>query len=70
MLPQIEAVLTRLDLVNASDTAAVKNFRDMLARTNLPKQIDELLAAKLPSDEVRAWLTEVSFVFEGVQHVG
>jgi hypothetical protein len=69
LLDRLEAVLTKLDLLDRSDPAASAAFAALLAKGRFVEQIDTALAAAVPSD-MRTWLLEARLILMGADHVG
>jgi len=70
LVETLEAVLTRLDMLVASDAVAAGSFRALLRQHNLPEQIDDVLTTTNESREVQAWLVEARLILTGAASVG
>ncbi len=70
LLEKLEVVLTRLDLLDADDPAAVQSFAALLGSSGLLAEIDRTLAAGKESARVRAWLLEARLIIMGADRVG
>lgn len=69
LVDRLEVVLTRLNLLNASDPSEVKAFAALVRRGGLVKEIDEILAGGRQRIDVRAWLLETRIILEGAENV-
>ncbi|MCD4824849.1 MAG: hypothetical protein K8S55_09580 [Phycisphaerae bacterium] len=68
VMDKVEAVLTKLVLLDARDVSAAVAFRRMVARSKLRGQIDVLAASPRSSEALRTWLTEVNLILAGVEN--
>ncbi len=58
----LEVLLTRLDLLDTGDAAAVGRFRKLIARAAATDRIKRAFFERAPGPEVSAWLMEVQLV--------
>lgn len=70
LLARLEAVLTRLDLLNPERPGAEEGFWKLLGRDDLQKQIDQALSAGGQSQDVRNWLFEAKLILSGETRAG
>jgi len=70
LLDRLEAILTRLDLMDAYEPRTVKAFSDMVRQGGFLRDIDQVLAAGPTSPEARAWLFEARLILMGAERVG
>ena len=59
---KIEVLLTRLDLLDVHDDAAVERFRALLKRADVAKEIEAAENAEGAGPAVDKWLLEITFV--------
>ncbi len=69
LFDRLEVLLTRLDMLDASDADAIQSFQSLLRQSELSKRIGEALASA-EEPEILAWLTEARLVLTGVGHAG
>ena len=70
LFDKLEAVLTRLDLLDPYEPRAVESFTEMVRGGRLLGEIDAALTSKTMTTDVRAWLFEARAVLMGADRVG
>ncbi|MFB3891345.1 MAG: hypothetical protein ACE15C_04900 [Phycisphaerae bacterium] len=70
LLDKLEAVLTRLDMIDVHNAGALRSFVGLLADGQIVGQIDKVLAGTEEGVTVRAILLEARFVLAGAQRAG
>jgi chromosome segregation protein len=70
LLARLEAVLTRLDLLNPDRPGAGEGFWKLIGRDELQRQIDQALSAGGQSQDVRNWLFEAKLILSGENNAG
>ncbi len=70
LLDRIEAVLTRLDLMNADRPDSRESFSRLVTQGDLQRQIDAALAAPAQADDVKNWLFEAKLILMGAPDAG
>jgi len=70
LLDKLEAVLTRLVLLDPYDTGSVETFADMIEAGSVLQEIEEQLSKGLTAPDVRTWLLETKLILSGVGGVG
>lgn len=70
LLDRLEAVLTRLDLINADRAADTQSFSRLLGQGDLQRQIDDALAAPDQVADVKNWLFEAKLILMGATNAG
>lgn len=70
LFDKLEAVLTRLDLLDPYGPGAVKSFTTLVRGGGFLGEIDAALTNKTMTDDVRAWLFEARAVLMGADRVG
>jgi hypothetical protein len=70
LMDSLEAVLTRLDMLDATDGRAVQPFAATVAGAEVLPRIDEALDAHDLGADLRRWLVECRVVLTGVTDVG
>lgn len=64
---RVEAILTKLQLVDLGDADDVRDFGRLLAQSGIIKDIDQALSGQEPPS-VRTWLWEARLVLAGADH--
>jgi len=70
LLDRIEAVLTRLDLIDADRAGNAESFSRLLGQGDLQRQIDAALAAPGQAEDVKNWLFEAKLILMGGANAG
>jgi hypothetical protein len=70
LLARLEAVLTRLDLLNPDRPGAGEGFWKLVGRDDLQRQIDQALSAGGQPSDVRNWLFEAKLILSGESNAG
>jgi hypothetical protein len=70
LLDRLDAVLTRLDLMNADRPESGESFRRLVAQDDLQRQIDAALAAPGQAEDVKDWLFEAKLILMGGNDAG
>jgi chromosome segregation ATPase len=70
VLDRLEAVLTRLDLMNANRPDSGESFRRLVSQGDLERQIDAALAAPGQAEDVKNWLFEAKLILMGGSNAG
>jgi uncharacterized protein YlxW (UPF0749 family) len=70
LFDKLEAVLTRLDLLDPYEPRSVKSFTTVVRGGGLLGEIDASLASRTMTDDVRAWLFETRAILMGADRVG
>jgi len=70
LFDKLEAVLTRLDLLDPYEPRAVDSFTALVRGGRLLGDIDAALTSRTMTDDVRAWLFEARAVLMGADRVG
>ncbi len=70
VLDRLEAVLTRLDLMNANRPGSGESFRRLVSQGDLERQIDAALAAPGQAEDVKNWLFEAKLILMGGPNAG
>jgi len=70
LLDRVEAVLTRLDLMNADRPDSRESFRRLVTQGDIERQIDAALAAPGQAQDVRNWLFEAKLILMGGPNAG
>jgi len=70
LLDRLEAVLTRLDLINADRAGDAQSFSRLLGQGDLQQQIDDALGAPGQAAEVKNWLFEAKLILMGEPNAG
>jgi chromosome segregation ATPase len=70
LLARLEAVLTRLDLLNPDRPGAGEGFWKLVGRDELQRQIDQALSAGGQPQDVRNWLFEAKLILSGEANAG
>ncbi len=63
VVSKVDALLTQLSLLDASDVRAVTRFRETLAKSGVEAQMVELASAKTATPALVAYLTEAQLIF-------
>jgi regulator of replication initiation timing len=70
LLDRLDAVLTRLDLMNADRPESGESFRRLVTQGDLQRQIDAALAAPDQAEDVKNWLFEAKLILMGGADAG
>lgn len=70
LLDRLEAVLTRLDLINADRAGDAQSFSRLLGQGDLERQIEAALAAPGQAEDVKNWLFEAKLILTGGANAG
>jgi hypothetical protein len=70
LLDRVEAVLTRLDLMDADQPDSRESFYRLVGQGNLEGRIDEALAAPAQAGDVTNWLFEAKLILMGGPNAG
>jgi len=70
LLDRIEALLTRLDMLDPGDGAAMRAFSSALRGSDVRERIEEALAGRSGDPALRAWLFEALLILRGAEVVG
>jgi len=70
LFDKLEAVLTRLDLLDPYGPGSVRSFTTMVRGGGLLGEIDTALTSQTMTNDVRAWLFEARAVLMGADRVG
>jgi flagellar basal body-associated protein FliL len=70
VLDRLEAVLTRLDLMNANRPDSRESFSRLVTQGDLERQIDAALAAPGQAEDVKNWLFEAKLILMGGPNAG
>jgi hypothetical protein len=70
LLDRLDAVLTRLDLINAGRPESGESFRRLVTQGDLERQIDAALAAPGQAEDVKNWLFEAKLILMGGADAG
>ena len=70
LFDKLEAVLTRLDLMDPYEPRAIRSFTTLVRGGGLLGEIDTALTSKTMTTDVRAWLFEARAVLMGADRVG
>lgn len=70
LLDRLEAVLTRLDLVDAGRAGDAQSFSRLLGQGDLERQIDSALAAPGQAEDLKNWLFEAKLILLGGANAG
>jgi chromosome segregation ATPase len=70
LLDRLEAVLTRLDLMNADRPDSRESFSRLVIQGDLERQIDAALAAPGQAEDVKNWLFEAKLILMGGSNAG
>ena len=70
LLAKLEAVLTRLDLLDLNRMGSADTFLRLLGQDDLARQIDQVLADGLEPEDLRTWLFEARLILAGADHAG
>jgi len=70
LLDRLDAVLTRLDLMNADRPESGESFRRLVTQDDLQRQIDAALAAPDQAEDVKNWLFEAKLILMGGTDAG
>ncbi len=70
LLDRLDAVLTRLDLMNANRPDSGESFSRLVSQGDLERQIDAALAAPAQAENVKNWLFEAKLILMGGPDAG
>ncbi|MCX5656583.1 MAG: hypothetical protein NTY65_18250 [Planctomycetota bacterium] len=70
LLDRLDAVLTRLDLMNANRPDSKELFSRLVIQGDLERQIDAALAAPGQAEDVKNWLFEAKLILMGEPNAG
>jgi len=70
LLDRLEAVLTRLDLINTDRAGDAQSFSRLLGQGDLQRQIDDALGAPAQAADVKNWLFEAKLILMGATNAG
>ena len=70
LLDRLEAVLTRLDLMNADRPESGESFSRLVTQGDLERRIDAALAAPGQAEDVKNWLFEAKLILMGGPNAG
>ena len=70
VLDQLEAVLTRLTLIDSGNFDARGSFAALLRTRRITEEIDQALRAETTPGPLRGWLLEAKLIISGAERVG
>ncbi len=70
LLDRLDAVLTRLDLIDADRAGDAQSFARLLGQGDLERQIEAALAAPGQAKDVKNWLFEAKLILTGGANAG